>query len=97
MLLPSPVIYTFSLPAILTTGGRIDMAHHDTKADISLDEAVEFAKAIKAAVDLTDEEDTLIVVTADHAHTLSFSGYAVRGNDIFGKNNITYSDSHQVR
>lgn len=69
---------------LFVEGGRIDMAHHDTKADISLDEAVEFAKAIKAAVDLTDEEDTLIVVTADHAHTLSFSGYAVRGNDIFG-------------
>jgi alkaline phosphatase len=50
-----------------------------------LDETVEFAKAIKAAADMTEEEDTLIVVTADHAHTLSISGYPVRGNDIFGK------------
>jgi alkaline phosphatase len=50
-----------------------------------LDETVEFAKAIKAAADLTDEENTLIVVTADHAHTLSISGYPARGNDIFGK------------
>jgi alkaline phosphatase len=52
---------------------------------LALDETVEFAKAVQAAVDLTDEEDTLIVVTADHAHTLSISGYPVRGNNIFGK------------
>jgi alkaline phosphatase len=61
------------------------MGHHDTKAHLALDETVEFAKAIKAAADLTDEEDTLIVVTADHAHTLSVNGYPVRGNNIFGK------------
>jgi alkaline phosphatase len=73
------------------------MAHHETKAHISLDETVEFAKAIKAAVDLTDEEDTLIVVTADHAHTITLSGYAERGNDIFGKNHITYSDIQFMR
>jgi alkaline phosphatase len=82
---------------LLTTGARIDMAHHDTKAQISLDETVEFAKAVQAAVDLTNEEDTLIVVTADHSHTLSFSGYPVRGNPIFGKNHIAYSNSPFVR
>jgi alkaline phosphatase len=66
----------------LTTGGRIDHAHHDTKAHLALDETVEFAKAVQTAADLTDEEDTLIVVTADHAHTMSLSGYPARGNDI---------------
>jgi len=69
---------------LFVEGGRIDMAHHDTKTQLSLDEAVEFAKAVQAAVDLTSENDTLIVVTSDHAHTLSVSGYAVRGNPIFG-------------
>jgi predicted AlkP superfamily pyrophosphatase or phosphodiesterase len=69
------------------------MAHHDGKAQISLDETVEFAKAIEAAVDLTSEDDTLIVVTSDHSHTLSLSGYAVRGNNIFGKYHIAYSDT----
>lgn len=61
------------------------MGHHDTKAHLALDETVEFAKAIKAAADLTDEEDTLIVVTADHAHAMTYNGYPVRGNNIFGK------------
>jgi alkaline phosphatase len=61
------------------------MGHHDTKAHLALDEAVEFAKAIQTAADLTDEEDTLIVVTADHAHTMTISGYPIRGNEILGK------------
>lgn len=34
------------------------------------------------AVNMTSEEDTLIVVTADHAHTMSISGYPSRGSDI---------------
>jgi alkaline phosphatase len=49
---------------------------------LALDETVEFAKAVETAANLTDEEDTLIVVTADHAHTMSISGYPARGNDI---------------
>jgi alkaline phosphatase len=82
---------------VLITGGRIDTAHHETRAHISLDETVEFAKAVQAAVDLTNEEDTLIVVTSDHSHTLTLSGYAVRGNPIFGKNHTAYSDSPYVK
>lgn len=35
---------------------------------------------------MTNPEDTLIVVTSDHAHTMSISGYADRGNNILGLN-----------
>ena len=75
---------------LFVEGARIDMAHHDAEARVALDETIEFSKAVQAAVDLTDEADTLIIVTADHAHTLSYSGYASRGNDIleFGGNGI---------
>lgn len=69
---------------LFVEGGRIDTAHHDATAQKALDETAEFSKAVQRAVEMTSEEDTLIVVTADHAHTMSFSGYAERGSDIFG-------------
>ncbi|KAI4455920.1 alkaline phosphatase [Holotrichia oblita] len=73
---------------LFVEGGRIDHAHHDTKAQKALDETIEFHKAIESAVNMTNEEDTLIVVTSDHAHTMSVSGYGNRGNDILGSPGI---------
>ncbi|PSN45949.1 hypothetical protein C0J52_16536 [Blattella germanica] len=68
---------------LFVEGGRIDHGHHATTAHIAVDETLEFAKAIQAAVDLTNEKETLIVVTSDHGHTMTFSGYPARGNNIF--------------
>lgn len=73
---------------LFVEGGRIDHGHHDAKAQKALDETVQFSEAIKRAVELTDREDTLIVVTSDHAHTMSISGYPSRGNDILGLNTL---------
>lgn len=70
---------------LLVEGGRIDHAHHMNNAYRALDETREFANAVRAAQALTDSNDTLIVVTADHSHTLTFSGYGRRGNPILGK------------
>lgn len=39
---------------------------------------MEFAKAVELARKRTSEENTLIVVTADHSHTMSIAGYSVR-------------------
>lgn len=69
---------------LFVEGGLIDKAHHRDQARRALVETVEFAKAIELATKLTSEEDTLIVVTADHAHTMSISGYPARGHDILG-------------
>ena len=62
---------------LLVEAGRIDTAHHSNKAQLALDETAEMAKAVALARTLTNMEDTLIVVTADHSHTMSISGYAV--------------------
>jgi len=71
---------------LFVEGGRIDMAHHENRARRALDETVEFHKAVKKALELVDEEETLIVVTADHAHTMTMAGYPRRGDDILGAN-----------
>ncbi|XP_065365982.1 alkaline phosphatase [Calliphora vicina] len=71
---------------VFIEGGRIDHGHHQTRAGYALDETLEFDEAIKTAVEMTNEEDTLIVVTADHSHTMSMAGYPGRGNPILGLN-----------
>jgi alkaline phosphatase len=69
---------------LVVEGGRIDHAHHHGWAALALDETLAFADAVAAADAMTRDDDTLIVVTADHSHTLSFAGYPARGNPILG-------------
>lgn len=69
---------------LLVEGGRVDHAHHANRARQSLMEAVELEEAVSAALALTNRKDTLVVVTADHSHTLTISGYPEHGNDIMG-------------
>lgn len=70
---------------LMVEGGRIDHAHHMGNAYRALDETREFANAVRAALNWTDSKDTLIIVTADHSHTLTISGEPKRGNPILGK------------
>ncbi|MEO8165566.1 MAG: alkaline phosphatase, partial [Betaproteobacteria bacterium] len=70
---------------LMVEGGRIDHAHHAGNAYRALTDTIEFARAVKLAMDRTDSRDTLIIVTADHSHTLTISGYPRRGNPILGK------------
>lgn len=70
---------------LMVEGARIDHANHYGNAYRALDETIAMAEAVRAAVEATSREDTLIIVTADHSHTLNFVGYPVRGNPILGK------------
>lgn len=70
---------------LMVEGGRIDHAHHAGNAYRALTDTIAFSDAVAAAVRKTHVKDTLILVTADHSHTLTISGYAVRGNPILGK------------
>ncbi len=67
---------------LMVEGGRIDHAHHAGNAARALEDTVAFNAAIQTALDATDREDTLIVVTADHSHSFTISGYPKRGNPI---------------
>lgn len=42
---------------------------------------------------MTDESDTLIVVTSDHSHAFTYSGYPERGSDILGASEKSLEDN----
>ncbi|CAI88011.1 alkaline phosphatase [Pseudoalteromonas translucida] len=65
--------------------GRIDHAHHAGNAYNALNDTIELAKAVQVAMNNTNPEETLIVVTADHSHVFTIAGYPKRGNPILGK------------
>ncbi|MEQ9316863.1 MAG: alkaline phosphatase [Henriciella sp.] len=70
---------------LLVEGGRIDHGHHATNAARALGDTDALDQAVAAALELTDASETLIIVTADHSHTLTIAGYPARGNPILGK------------
>lgn len=65
---------------LMVEGGRIDHAHHGGNGYRALEETVAFDAAIKAALEKVDLAETLVIVTADHSHTLTINGYPRRGN-----------------
>jgi alkaline phosphatase len=69
---------------LMVEGGRIDHAHHGGNAIRALEDTMAFDLAIATALEMTNPEETLIIVTADHSHTLTIAGYAQRGNPILG-------------
>ena len=78
---------------LIVEGGRIDHGHHMNQAKKAVTETIELENAVKVALDMTDDDDTLIIVTADHSHAVTFNGYADRGNPILG----TYMDLNKKR
>jgi alkaline phosphatase len=72
---------------LMVEGGKIDHALHDSNVKNALVETVQFDAAIQTAIDrmrVIDPglENTLIVVTADHDHTIVMNGYPKRGNPV---------------
>ncbi len=77
---------------LVVEAGRIDHAHHAGNAARALEDTVELSNAVQAAVGATDQDDTLILVTADHSHVFTIAGYADRGNPILGLSGGTGAD-----
>ncbi|HEU0034315.1 MAG TPA: alkaline phosphatase [Kofleriaceae bacterium] len=63
---------------LVVEGGRIDHALHETNAKRALVDTIAFDDAIAATIAKVDLTKTLIVVTADHDHTMVINGYAKR-------------------
>ena len=64
--------------------GRVDHALHAGNAYRALTDGVEFHRAVEATLERVNLDETLVLVTSDHGHTLGFAGYPERGNPILG-------------
>jgi len=69
---------------LMVEAGRVDHGNHAGNAYRAFTDGVEFAESIRAALEMVDLEDTLIIVTADHEHVISFNGYCGRGTPVTG-------------
>lgn len=65
---------------LMVEGGRIDHALHGTNAKRALVDTIAFDDAVKAVLAKVDLNNTLVIVTADHDHTMAFNGYPKKGN-----------------
>lgn len=69
---------------LMVEGGRIDHANHYALATRALTETLAMDRAVEEILAKVDLEETLVIVTADHSHTLSIGGYPGRTANITG-------------
>lgn len=62
---------------MLIESGRIDHGHHENKAKLALEEVAHLHKVVEFIRSEINEEETLMIVTADHSHTMTISGYPI--------------------
>lgn len=62
---------------MLIESGRIDHGHHENRAKLVFEEVAHLHKIVEFIRSEIDEEETLMIVTADHSHTMTISGYPV--------------------
>ncbi|XP_019762071.2 alkaline phosphatase, tissue-nonspecific isozyme isoform X1 [Dendroctonus ponderosae] len=74
--------------ALMVEGGNIDQAHHRGHARKALDETAALSDAVEVALNMTDELETLIIVTSDHSHSMLLTGYPDRTQGV-----LSYSTS----
>ena len=85
--LPNQMFKFFCVTMVIA--GRIDHAHHSNNAYKALTETLMLSEAVKVADDLTEQEDTLIIVTADHEHPFTFHTSTYLEGDFLGKCHFT--------
>ncbi|XP_063851589.1 alkaline phosphatase-like isoform X2 [Scylla paramamosain] len=77
---------------LLVEGGLIDLGHHGNKGKKALTETLEMDEAVKVVLSMVNLQETLVVVTADHGHSLSINGYPSRHTDILGVAEVSGED-----
>ncbi|KAF4528178.1 hypothetical protein B566_EDAN016821 [Ephemera danica] len=80
---------------LVVEGGQMDQAHHQNHARLAMMETEQLDAAVTAALDITGHTDTLLLVTADHSHAMTFTGYNKRGHDILGPYSHLFYGVHE--
>ena len=68
---------------LVVEAGRIDHAHHGNNAYRAMEDTLALDDAVKTASNMLSD-NALVIVTADHSHTFTISGYPKRGNPMLG-------------
>ena len=61
-----------------------NLIFQENNAHKAIEDFVEFDETVGKAFKVVPKEETLIIVTADHSHTFTLGGNALRGNKIYG-------------
>jgi alkaline phosphatase len=79
---------------LMVEGGRIDHAHHNVWANRALLETVCMDETFDVVTEMLVHkmDETLLIVTADHSHTMAMQGYSPRGADVRELSDQTHDD-----
>ncbi|CAH8556209.1 unnamed protein product [Schistosoma mattheei] len=80
---------------LLVEGGKIDHGNHDNRAQYALSETLELEKAVEKALSLVDQQETLLLVTADHSHAYGVVGYPTRNTSVLDVDNTAKGDDNK--
>ncbi|RTG83525.1 alkaline phosphatase [Schistosoma bovis] len=80
---------------LLVEGGRIDHGNHENRAQYALTETLELEKAVEKALSLVDQQETLLLVTADHSHAYGVVGYPTRDTSVLDVDNTAKGDDNK--
>lgn len=61
-----------------------DDLQHGGMAQMGARALIELEQAVETALSMVNTDETLIILTGDHGHSLTFSGYSPLGNPVFG-------------
>jgi len=67
---------------LMVEAAKIDKGHHAGQANIALHDAMALDLAVETALGMLNLDETLVIVTADHGHTMEMAGYQSRGSDV---------------
>ena len=72
---------------LFVEAAHIDKAHHKNMAKKAIAEVLELELAVETAAEEANLEETLIIVTADHSHSLTINGYPREISDLLSFDN----------